>query len=278
MYARMGDLADKVTAALGSSTEMPADNVPVAEPVAEPEKTIWDYLMKKIGNVCGVAGLMGNLYAESGLRANNLQNSYEKKQGLSDDNYTFAVDTGAYGNFVRDSARYGLAQWTFWSRKEALLKFVKEKGKSIGDLQMQLDFLWKELKMSYPAVLIVLQNADNVREASDAVLLWYERPTDQSDAVQVKRVGYGQGYYDNHVGKIESDAEKPSGEAVRWYRVRKGWADSKSQKGAFRYWIMRRNALTRIWDIRCMMLTARWYTSLRHRNPLKRCRFWLRSA
>lgn len=55
--------------------------------------------MDKIGNAFGVAGLMGNLYAESGLRANNLQNSFEKKLGLSDDNYTLAVDSGAYGNF-----------------------------------------------------------------------------------------------------------------------------------------------------------------------------------
>ena len=49
---------------------------------------------------------------------------------------------------------------------------------------MQLDFLWKELKDSYTAVLTVLQEAEKVKEASDAVLLCYERPTDTSDAVQ----------------------------------------------------------------------------------------------
>ena len=81
------------------------------------------------------------------------------------------------------------------------------KGKSIGDLQMQLDFLWKELKMSYPAVLTVLQNAENVRQASDAVLLWYERPADQSDAVQVKRAGYGEGYLKKFGG---GGSEKPA--------------------------------------------------------------------
>ena len=182
------------------------DDVPVADKVDDPEKTIWDYFLKKIGNAFGVAGLMGNIFAESGCRSNNVQNSFEKKLGLNDETYTLAVDSGAYGNFVRDGAGYGLAQWTFWSRKEALLKFAKEKGKSIGDLQMQLDFLWKELKVSYPAVLTVLQNADNVREASDAVLLWYERPADQSDAVQVKRAGYGEGY----LKKFGSAAEKPA--------------------------------------------------------------------
>ena len=165
-------IPEKVTAALGGETDVPSTEVPVPEQVDDPEKTIWLYLMDKIGNAFGVAGLMGNLFAESGLRANNLQNSIEKKLGLSDDNYTLAVDSGAYGNFVKDKAGYGLAQWTFWSRKQELLEFAKSQGKSIGDLQMQLDFLWKELKDSYPAVLTVLREAEKVKEASDAVLLW----------------------------------------------------------------------------------------------------------
>ena len=32
------------------------------------------------------------------------------------------------------------------------------------------------------------------------MLLWYERPADQSDAVQVKRAGYGEGYYKKYAG------------------------------------------------------------------------------
>ena len=226
-------IPENVTAALGGKTDVPSTEVPVPEQVDDPEKTIWLYLMDKIGNAFGVAGLMGNLFAESGLRANNLQNSIEKKLGLSDDNYTLAVDSGAYGNFVKDKAGYGLAQWTFWSRKQELLEFAKSQGKSIGDLQMQLDFLWKELKDSYPAVLTVLQEAEKVKEASDAVLLWYERPADTSDAVQEKRAEYGQEYYDKYAGK-HADSGESSGEVIRRYRVRKTWADSKSQKGAYK--------------------------------------------
>ena len=76
------------------------------------EEKIWNYLVGKGLSEAGAAGLMGNLYAESGLRPNNLQNSYEKSLGYSDEAYTAAVDSGSYGNFVRDSAGYGLAQWT----------------------------------------------------------------------------------------------------------------------------------------------------------------------
>lgn len=73
------------------------------------ENTIWNYLIDKIGNPYGVAGLMGNLYVESGLRPDNLQNTYEKKLGMTDAQYTAAVDDGSYTNFVHDSAGYGLA-------------------------------------------------------------------------------------------------------------------------------------------------------------------------
>ena len=131
MYARMGDLAEKVTAALGGTAEEPATEV-----TSDPEKHIWDFLMGKIGNAFGVAGLMGNLYAESGLKSNNLQNSFNKKLSIMDEEYTMLVDGGFYPDFVKDKAGYGLAQWTFWSRKQALLDFARAKAKSIGDLQM----------------------------------------------------------------------------------------------------------------------------------------------
>ena len=87
------------------------------------EEKIWNYLIGKGLSAAGAAGLMGNLYAESGLRPNNLQNSYEKSLGYSDEAYTAAVDNGSYGNFVRDSAGYGLAQWTYWSRKQNMLNY-----------------------------------------------------------------------------------------------------------------------------------------------------------
>ena len=51
---------------------------------------IWRWLWERIGNDYGVAGLMGNIQAESGLRADNLQNSYEKSLGMTDEEYVKA--------------------------------------------------------------------------------------------------------------------------------------------------------------------------------------------
>lgn len=92
---------------------------------------------------------------------------YEKKLGYTDGEYVAAVDSGKYTNFVRDSAGFGLAQWTYWSRKQNLLNFAKSKNKSIGDLEMQLDFLWKEMSESYKSVLNTLKTATSVLAASN---------------------------------------------------------------------------------------------------------------
>jgi len=165
------------------------------------EKTIWEYLKAQGLTDAGVAGLMGNLYAESGLRPNNLQNSYEGKLGMADAEYTEMVDHGTYTNFGGDRAGYGLAQWTYPSRKAALLAYAKAAGKSIGDLEMQLGFLMQELSTGYKTVLNILRTTASVREASDAVLLQFERPADQSEARQKQRAEYGQKYFDKYAKK-----------------------------------------------------------------------------
>lgn len=162
------------------------------------EEKIWNYLQKHGMNFCGVAGLMGNLFAESGLNPQNLQNSCEKKLGYTDASYTAAVDNGSYTNFAKDSAGYGLAQWTYWLRKQQLQAYAKQTGKSIGDLEMQLEYLIHELRTGYKAVFETLKTAKSVREASDAVLIGFEKPANQSDSVKKKRSDFGQKFYDKY--------------------------------------------------------------------------------
>ena len=160
------------------------------------EEKIWNFLKSKGLNSFAIAGLMGNLYAESGLNPKNLQNSYEKKLGYTDEAYTAAVDCGKYTNFAKDAAGYGLAQWTYHTRKAALLAYARSIGKSVGDLETQLGFLMKELTGNYAGALSELKKASSVLVASNTVLMKFERPADQSESVQKKRAGYGQTYFD----------------------------------------------------------------------------------
>lgn len=172
------------------------------------DKVIWDFLKSKGLNDFAVAGIMGNLYAESGLIPNNLQDLYNASLGMSDEQYTAAVDSGAYTNFVYDQAGYGLAQWTYWSRKRNLLDYAKKTGKSIGDLEMQLEYLWDELQ-DFSNVLIELRNAQSIRAASNVILNEFEIPYDRGPAVQNYRAEQGVRFYNMFAGSPVSEPVIP---------------------------------------------------------------------
>lgn len=176
---------------------------------------IWNYLFKELKNPYGVAGIMGNIKAESNLIPNNLQNTYEKKLGMTDESYTKAVDDGSYNNFVKDSAGYGLVQWTYWSLKQDLLEYVQKAKKSIGDLEIQLEFLCKQLQSPEfkKNVWDVCSEAKSVRTASDAMLLKFERPADQSEKVQELRASYGQTFFDQYAD-VKEDKSESAGETI----------------------------------------------------------------
>ena len=160
---------------------------------------IWKYFENKKFNPYAIAGIMGNMKAESNLLPNNLQNAYEKSLGMTDEQYTKAVDNGTYTNFIHDSAGYGLAQWTYWSLKEDLYNLCKERNKSISDIQCQLDCLYQQLINN--KLLGSLNSTTSVRAASDIFLTKFERPKDQSEKVQIARANYGQEFYNQFAGQ-----------------------------------------------------------------------------
>ena len=148
---------------------------------------IYKYLIKNKCTVSGALGILGNLYCESGLSSINLENTYNTKFGMTDVEYTDAVDNGSYKNFVKDSAGYGLAQWTYWSRKQALLDFAQSRSASIGDMDMQLDYLVKELKTNYKAVWDKMTTSKDLFECVSYFMLNFERPANQSESAQKNR-------------------------------------------------------------------------------------------
>lgn len=172
----------------------------------EDELRIWNTIMTMTkNNPFGTAGLMGNLYAESGLNSINLENSYEEQLGYDDASYTQAVDSGSYGNFTDDWAGYGLAQWTDSGRKAELLTHAHSTGVSIGDLGMQLEFL--QIELSGTSTLTILQNASTVKEASDEVLVNFERPADQSDSVKLTRASFGEYFFNKYQLGVPSEGQ-----------------------------------------------------------------------
>ena len=160
-------------------------------------KQVWDFLKSAGFNDYATAGIMGNINAESGMRSNNLQDTYAKEFGMSDEQYTAAVDSGEYTNFINDSAGYGLCQWTYHTRKKKLYDLAKAKNKSISDIDVQLELLLKELK-GMTGLYNTLKNATSVRQASDAFMIQFENPYDKSEKRKEERANFGMVYYNKY--------------------------------------------------------------------------------
>lgn len=168
-------------------------------------KQVWDYFMLYIQNEYGVAGLMGNLAAESGIIPYRVQGDNTPPYTFSQD-YTAQVDSGTIteSEFVNDGPNgggYGLAQWTYYTRKQNMYNLYKSGGySSIGSIELGMDFLSQELQSEYPDVWDVLVNATSIREASDKVLHDFESPADQSEEVEEYRASLGQDIYNQYSG------------------------------------------------------------------------------
>lgn len=173
---------------------------------------IWEQMYQLIGNEYGVAGLMGNIWAESGFKPNNLENVGERQFGWTDDSYTQAVNDGTEsftriyhvqnqdGTYTDRCLGYGICQWTSQGRKQGLWNLKVQENYPIQNINLQCHWLKYELENSYSSTLAVLRNATSVREASDYVLIHFESPYDQSEAVKQTRAGYGQEVYDHYAG------------------------------------------------------------------------------
>lgn len=172
-------------------------------------KQIWDRLLAGIGNEKGVAALMGNLQAESGLYPDRVQGDIPYSSYSQE--YTAKVNTGQISeyDFVHNGPNgsgYGLAQWTFYTRKQALYDMWKSGGyASIGGADLACDFLLHELETDFPKILAALKSCTSIRTASDMVLHDFENPADQSESVEETRCSMGEAIFEAFTGSAPSD-------------------------------------------------------------------------
>lgn len=116
--------------------------------------------------------MLGNMQAESGLKADIAQRGMTS---LSDGAYTTRADNGAL-DFVNDGVGYGLCQWTYYSRKRALLDFARARGVSVGAEEMQVCFAVEELKKDYPGLWGALLESHDLKTMTERICREYERP------------------------------------------------------------------------------------------------------
>ena len=186
---------------------------------------VWNYLTGHGMTKAGTAGMMGNIYAESGMIPNRvetlcLQRLKEHGKIYTNATYTAFVDDGTITEeqFLHPlpgkQYGYGLCQWTTPSRKVQLYRLAKSKHVSIGNLEMQLEFLISELKTSFPFVWEVLHTTSDIREASDIVLTKFEMPKDVGFNVKQGRYHYAKSYYDTYAKEDNMSEIKTETQAI----------------------------------------------------------------
>jgi len=168
-------------------------------------KYIWDKFKRAGFTDVMTAAIMGNLYDESHFFSNNLQNSFEKKFKKTDEQYTDEVNSKKYpeDKFSRDGAGYGIAQWTYWTRKQGLYEFTIKQGYKIDDLSRQIEYVIEEITHKYSGLYDKLKTIKTVKEASDLILTQYEKPANQGTEVQLRRFNYAKTYYNKYSSNAE---------------------------------------------------------------------------
>ena len=197
----------------------------------------------------GAAGIMGNLYAESGLLPNNLENKYNNHFGWSDIEYTDRVNAKNYSlnSFKSDKAGYGLAQWTFGSRKEGLYNRTvgsKTNPRRINDIGAQIEYLDYELKNepSFRNLYSLLTSTKNITNASDTFLEKFENPAVKN---YDQRRAYSQNMYNNYAGagRYNAHSYNPS-TAINRSSIRSGAARVDDRNGTINYKIFLESIIT----------------------------------
>ena len=178
---------------------------------------IWALLKKKGFSDNAAAAIMGNMEAESNCIAHRLQGDFGAgfQKSLQ---YTQQVDNGAISryDFTRkgpNGGGYGLCQWTYFSRKEGLFDRHAASNKSIGDEALQVDWLWEELHQGeFLSVLTALNGNGSLSEMSDAFILKFEKPADQSVSACARRAALGKEMYQRFAGNaVEANPEDEGG-------------------------------------------------------------------
>ncbi len=136
---------------------------------------------------------------------------------MTSEQYMNLVDSGQY-DWTHDGAGWGICQYTFYSLKAGFLDYCKQHNKSIGDLEMQLEYMFIVIKRDCKPLWNVLQNAVSVREASNKMLFDFERPSDQGQREQDIRCGYGEEAYNRFFkGTVTPIPKKPELQVAEYF-------------------------------------------------------------
>ena len=125
----------------------------------------------------GALALLGNWDCESNCESVRVQSDFDSFRRVSKE-YVAQIDSGRLSRetFKNDQKGFGLAQWTYFTRKAALYDLWKSRGGSIGDEALQVDFAMLELRSDFPGLLSELEKDEDLYCCVKDVCYKFENP------------------------------------------------------------------------------------------------------
>ena len=232
MYARMGDLAEKVTKALQGSADSGGGSAAKGTQASVLKNLSEADAIKKVGALFTADQKKSGILASVSLAQFILESGYGKSVLAQNANNIFGMKCSLSGNTWSGSS---------WDGKSKYTKKTQEQNSDGSMVTITADFrkysCIEDSIADHSAYLLGAKNGSKLRYAG------LKGCTDYKKAVQIiKDGGYATSltYVEKLISIIERwnltqyDAKDNGGEVIRWYRVRKSWADAKSQKGAYK--------------------------------------------
>lgn len=141
---------------------------------------IWNFFIENDYTPEQTAGFLGNFSVETG-------DTFDP---------TIVQGGGSSPEVIVDGVTgYGIAQWTYQARQQALKSFAESKGSPSGSLEVQLDFVIHELKGS--PVRGQIKSTKTIEDAWRIISHEYENPAEPDNP---KRGTEAQRYYNKFTG------------------------------------------------------------------------------
>ena len=232
MYARMGDLAEKVTKALQGSSDSGGGSASKGTQASILKNLSEADAIKKVGALFMADMKKSGILASVSLAQFILESGYGKSELAQNANNLFGMKKSLSGNSWSGSV---------WDGKSVYTKKTQEQHTDGSYETITADFrkypCIEDSISDHSAYLLGAKNGSKLRYDG------LKGCTDYKKAVQIiKDGGYATSltYVEKLCSIIEKwkltdyDVRDSGTEVIRWYRVRKSWADSKTQKGAYK--------------------------------------------
>ena len=169
----------------------------VSKPINVADKqTQMRYIWNFLRNIWGLsdmhsAAIMGNIKQESEYSPTNAQdNSYP---GERNPEYI-----PRYA--IHDDIGWGIVQWSHWSRKQAFSDYAKQKNVSIGDMDVQLEFVRYECNGSEKTAFQKFLRQTSINKATEVFCYDYEGKKGSGARIDL-RIEYAKSAYKEFTGR-----------------------------------------------------------------------------